>query len=365
MNRKLLWPILTVSLWLVSLCAAARAPVSAGSWEAYQSKGIGQYKAGKRQDAEASFELALDASHQFARGDERAYTTYHDLAVVYEELGRIDEAVSILQQLLAKQVRELWSGHPDHLATLDHLEMICDRHGLLQEGLKLSCAHAQLERQMHGPAAWQAIETLRRQYSFLVRAGKTAQALPIQNELVDALAKMRRPGDPQLSQLRSQLALLYWNQQTPDALAKARPLLENVVANAKSSNPCQGPCGSLFAEYFYLGVIQRTQGHLDKAKQLLSQSLACAKQNGMSEMDPFISSILWHLAVCHRVEKNYEKALPLLKVAIVIMEKSSTINGGKPSREWLQYRSDMLKLMKEEWRLCVDKIKQEPGKKGE
>lgn len=351
----------TVVLLSLTPANAARVLVAPGSWEAYESKAMEQYHAGTKKDAEASLQQALVVSCSFAPGDERAYTTHHDLAQVYEELGHVDQAVSILQKLLVKQEKELWEGHPYYLETLHHLEKIYARHNLIKEGLVLTKRHVELERRVFGPNAWQSIETLRTRCFFLSQSGQAQQAMPILVDLIVALEKVRKPGDPDLYRSRMSLGYMYWQQQTEQSLAKARTVFEKILASKKPGTQCQGPDGNLYESYFYLGAIYRAQKHVDKAKPLLYQALLCAREVGFKDDNPFYSSIYWHLALCYAAENDYKQAAKLDRQAIAVMEKA---NPGNSTEAWLKYRSGMLKTMREFLQVYLHKVKEQEGGSG-
>jgi tetratricopeptide (TPR) repeat protein len=102
---------------------------AAQSWSEHTRTGELAFAVGKMERAEAELRAALEIAQGFPEGDPRLETSLENLAKLYENLHRLDEAQPLLELLLAAQEERSGTTSPRLLDTLLALGRICVRSG--------------------------------------------------------------------------------------------------------------------------------------------------------------------------------------------------------------------------------------------
>ncbi len=212
--------VLTVIL-LTPLTAAAQDP-----WQYRTSAGEYAYAAGDLARAEAEFRGALDLAQRLPAGDPRLEISLSNLARLYENQRRLDEAQPLYQLLLAAQEARVGDADPELLDTLVAVARVSLASGdsptaedTLTRYLEVADASGQADPGQH----WRMLGMLARIRSL---AERHDESLDLQRRAVAVLADDPATGDLERAAELESLAQMELLHGSADA---AEELLARVV----------------------------------------------------------------------------------------------------------------------------------------
>jgi len=186
---------------------------------------------GRQQDALELLERVA-ATRKGAQGEEHPDTlaSIHRLAICYSEMGRREEALQLIEKVVAASKRTLGEEHPDPLASMHGLAIRCSEMGRREEALqlleKVIAANERTLGEEH-PYTLASMHTLAIRYS---EVGQRENALQLIEKVV--AARKRTLGEEHPNTLASMHALA--NRYSDVGQRKAAlQLIEKVVAVRK------------------------------------------------------------------------------------------------------------------------------------
>jgi tetratricopeptide (TPR) repeat protein len=197
-----------------------------------------------RLPATAYWQLMADiGSRLLGAGHPQAVRARGNVAAAYETAGRLDEAVTVLQSLLAEREAALGPQHPATLAVRASLAHAYQSAGRTQDAIP------RYERTLAGRAAAQGPDhpdTLAARASLAYQsARRLAEAIPLYERALAGFDRVLGPGHPDTLTSRANLASAYHTAgRAPDAIR----LLERALADCEAARGPDDPMIAVLRE---------------------------------------------------------------------------------------------------------------------
>jgi tetratricopeptide (TPR) repeat protein len=249
--------------------------------------------------------------------DPATLATSVGLAHAYRTGGRLNDAIVLYQQTLADQAQVLGTSHPDTLATRASLASAYQAAGRIKDAIPLNEQTLTDRERIQGPDEPDTL-TARANLAYAYRtAGRIKDAVPLYERTLADRERIQGPDEPDTLTARANLAFAY---EAAGRLKDAIPLYERTLADRKR---VQGPdhrdtltaSGNLASAY-------HSAGRLTNAIPLYERTLADFSQVlGPAHPDTLTSRA--NLAFAYNTAGRKAEAVKLLERALADCEKAA------------------------------------------
>lgn len=255
-------------------------------------------------------------------GDEHPSTAMilNNLAVTYEDRGRLKDAAALHQQALAIRRSTLGENHPDTAASLRNLALIHHSQGKLDDAATLYRQALAIQRQLSGDEHPEVATTLTQLAALYHQQNKFDDAIALHQQALAIRRKVLGKGHPETLAILSNLAAVYQSQNRFDeaefwlrqALTLQRKMLGHTHLDVATT---------LHA----LAIVYQSQEKLDDAAFWLQQALAIQREILGNEQAELARS-LETLAILYEEQEQSEKAEALYQQALAIYHRAEDEN---------------------------------------
>jgi tetratricopeptide (TPR) repeat protein len=183
-------------------------------------------KVGRRQEALELLEEVL-AIRRRVSGPEHPDTLWvmYDLAISYDEAGRRDEALKLREEVLALRRKVLGPQHYNTLWAMHALANSYDEAGRRDEALKLREEVLAFRQRINGPTHPDTVAAIGNLATSYDEAGRRAEALKMREQVLDLDRKEYGPEHPQTLEAMDGLAISYEEVGREEEALKLRELM--------------------------------------------------------------------------------------------------------------------------------------------
>jgi eukaryotic-like serine/threonine-protein kinase len=284
---------------------------------------------GRAAKAKALFVRALAIRRaRLGADDADTLAVMSHLAAAQKDVGELNDAISLLEQVRNTQVRTLGPDHRDAVATGNTLGVAFWKAGRTTEACSLleQVRDALLER--HGPDDAQIIETLYNLSAVYGVAGKGAEAIALGERVRDARVKTYGSAHPLAIDSLNNLAGLY---QGAGKMGRARELFEEARDGIVPRLGADHPTSLMILDN--LARIYRAYGRTDEAIAL-AEHVRDARVMTLGSYHPDTIYTLHNLGCAHLAAQEREKALALFEQAASGLEKLEFIHSAAGQIIW-------------------------------
>ena len=200
-------------------------------------------------------------------------TARNNLAVAYQDAGRLDEAASLHEQALAARGRIQGADHPDTLQSRDNLALAYRAVGRLDEAISLHEQALAARERVLGPDHRNTLNSRNNLALAYRAAGRLDEAIALHEQTLAAQERVLGPDHPNTLNSRNNLALAY---QEAGRLDEAIALHEQTLAAQERVLGPDHPETLLSRNN--LALAYRAAGRLDEAISLHEQALAAQER---------------------------------------------------------------------------------------
>jgi len=242
-------------------------------------------------------------------------TSLNNLAMVYQDLGRLSEALLLSEMGYRLRKEVLGEKHPDTLQSLNGLAMIYQALGRLSEALPLSEKGYRLFKELLGEKHPNTLTSLNNLAMIYQALGSLSKALPLSEKGYRLRSEVLGEKHPDTLQSLNGLAMIY---QALGSLSKALPLSENGYRISKEVLGEKHPL--TFTSLNNLAVIYKDLGHAADALPLLEKSYRISKEV-LGEKHPDTLRFLKNLADVYAKQGKTNKAIKHFEKLVTGVEK--------------------------------------------
>jgi tetratricopeptide (TPR) repeat protein len=324
---------------------------------------------GERPLTEARLRMALGTSFYFlgegkiaAEQLEKAWTIYgnrlgadhrntlktlDNLANVYDEFGRRDEALKLREKSLALERASLGPDDPDTLGAMNNLAASYSNHGRHVEALKLLEEAMPLHKAKFGaedPETLRVAYNIARAYAAL---GRTAEALELHEKTLASRKAKLGPAHPDTLWSMTNLADIYARLGRHDEAFQLRQ------KTLELQEPALGPTHpDTLASLNNLALSHAALGRLDEALVLLEKA-AALQEAKLGARHPRTLSSMYNVACAHALmipraadgAKHADLAMEWLRKAVAAGYKDVALIKKDTDLDALRDRDDFKKLV--------------------
>lgn len=218
---------------------------------------------------EESEELLREAIAMASADDRLRQTAMSNLALLVRDARRSDEAIPLLEEVLAMSRRDLGDKHPDTLASAQNLAAAYLDEGRLEaaEQLILEVRKSYVETLgPDDPNSWLVANTLG---SVLKNQGRLAEAEPLFREALSGMVSVLGEGHRNSLAVKGNLGLVLLSLgRATEAIQLLREVRDGMVAAVGPGHPSTLNASSNLAS------AHRAVGQLDEAERLLRETVA-------------------------------------------------------------------------------------------
>jgi tetratricopeptide (TPR) repeat protein len=323
-------------------------------WKPHNQLGLVLYAQAQRKAAEAEFE----AARELAMADPELTSVLGNLAQVYQDTNRLQEAETLMKQVLASDEQRNGPTHPSVAVCLGNLAMLYKDTNRLAEAEPLMKRALEIDEQNDGrerstvaidlnnlallyhdmdrfaeaePLMKRALKMdeqglgadhptvanrLRNLASLYRDTNRLAEAEPLLKRALAIDKQIYGPNHPAVSNGMKSLADLY---QATNRLAEAEPLIERALKIDEQSFGSTHPEFALDLNILS-GLYQATNRRAE-AESLVKRALQINEQSYGPD-DPKVAVSLNNLALLYKDTKRPAEAEPLMQRALKINERS-------------------------------------------
>jgi tetratricopeptide (TPR) repeat protein len=269
---------------------------------------------GRIRDAVGWLEESLDLRKGLSEDHLDRLSSQYSLAMVYQADGQVQEALQLLEHVVAIGVRVLAEEHPDRLSSQLELARAYHANGQVQKAIKLLEHVVAIEARVledDHPDRLNSQQSLARAY----RAnGQVQKATRLLEHVVAIEARVLEEDHPDRLISQQSLARAY---RAGGQVQKAIKLLEHVVAIEARVVEEDHP-RRLNSQQELAGTY-RVDGQVQKAVQLLEHVVAIRKQV-LAEDHPYLLGSQHQLAIAYQSNGQVNEAVRLLEHVVAIEE---------------------------------------------
>ncbi|MBX7105982.1 MAG: tetratricopeptide repeat protein [Gemmataceae bacterium] len=240
----------------------------------------------------------------------RTLSVMNNLALCYRLSGRLDKAMPLLEETHSIRKAKLGPDHPDTLTSMNNLALGYLSAGQFDKAQLLFEEGVSLQKTKLGPDHPSTLAAMGNLAQAYTATGRVDKALPIQEETLKLLKAKLGPDHPSTLQSMNNLAIGYHTAGLHD---KALPLLEESIKLGKAKLGPDHP--NTLHGVNNLAAIYLSSGKLDKAVPLLEETLKIQKTK-LGPDHPSVITCMNNLAASYFAEHQWEKALPLSEEAL-------------------------------------------------
>ena len=170
---------------------------------AYQDAGRLDEAISLNEQTLAARERVLDPDHP------STLSSRDNLAIAYQDAGRTGEAISLHEQALAARERVLGPDHPDTLAARNNLAVAYQDAGRFDEAISLNEQTLAARERVLGPDHPRTLSSRNNLASAYQDAGRTDEAISLHEQTLAARERVLGPDHPDTLQSRNNLANAY------------------------------------------------------------------------------------------------------------------------------------------------------------
>jgi tetratricopeptide (TPR) repeat protein len=249
------------------------------------------------------------------RGPEHPNTaqSLHDLADLYRNQGRYEEAGSLYRRALELREKVLGPEHPDTATTISNLAELYRNQGHYQEAEPLYKRAFEIWEKVLGPEySNTAISNLAELYR---EQGRYQEAEALYKRALAIFLSVFGPEHPNVATATHNLALLYYGQ---GHYQEAEPLLRRGLEIWEKVLGPEHP--DIARSINSLAVLYVTQGRYGEAEPLYNRALEI-REKVLGPEHPDTATTISNLAELYRNQGHYQEAEPLYNRALEIQEK--------------------------------------------
>jgi tetratricopeptide (TPR) repeat protein len=275
-------------------------------------QGTAAYYRQERQLAVKFYQQAIKRQEDTATTD--LASSLNNLAVLYREMGRYEEAEPLYKRSLAISETQLGPDHPDTGISLNNLASLYESMGHYDAAEPLYERSLAISETQLGPDHPDTGTSLNNLASLYESMGHYDAAEPLYKRSLAIRETQLGPDHPSTGTSLNNLAGLYEAMSRYDA---AEPLYKRSLAIREAqlgpNHPSTGSSLNNLAELY------REMGRYDAAEPLYKRSLAISEAE-LGPNHPSTGSSLNNLALLYREMGRYEEAEPLYKRSLSIRE---------------------------------------------
>ena len=288
---------------------------------------------GRYQEAEPLLKEALAIRRKRLGNDHPSVAqSLNNLAVLYYETGRYQEAEPLYKEALAIYRKLFGNDHPDVARSLNNLAVLYKATGRYQEAEPLYKEALAIYRKTLGndhPLVAQSLNNLALLYS---DTGRYQEAEPLYKEALAIYRKRLGNDHPAVAASLNNLATLY--HQT-GRYQEAEPLLNEALAIYRKRLGNDHP--DVAASLNNLANLYEATGRYQEAEPLYKEALAIRRKR-LGNDHPLVAASLNNLAFLYHQTGRYQEAEPLIDEAITILDR----HGQDPEIRYRAYGSRAL-----------------------
>ncbi|WP_257389321.1 serine/threonine-protein kinase, partial [Tahibacter caeni] len=276
---------------------------------------------GREAEAEDYLQRALAVRRR--EGSDSALAVMHNLAGLYADAGKYDQAIALYEETLAAK-RKLHHGdaHPSVIVSLDGYAETLVKKKRYDDGVRIYREVIALQRQLTGPDGDNVASGYNELGSALQDAGRYAEAMDAYRESL----RIRRAGSNGLPAM-----LVYPINNLAVALdemgdyAAAEPYYRESLALRRSSLGNDDP-STLRAEHNLGRLLMRT-GRLDEARPLVEHALAQRRKQLSATHADLGRSLLQRVELLRRQQRYDDAAVALAELDAAPVQTTKALRG--------------------------------------
>ena len=252
-------------------------------------------------------ESVTQASNLLGTDHPDTLATRNNLASAYCDAGRLDEAITLHEQILTDYTRILGPHHPDTLVSRNNLaSAYCDA-GRLDEAITLHERNLDDRTRILGPDHPDTLSSRSNLAGAYCDAGRLDEAVTLYQQTLTDYTRILGPHHPSTLLSRNNLASSYWHAGRLD---EAISLLEQTLKDFENLLGPNHP-DTLTAQD-NLAITYRTAGRLGEAIPLLEQTLT-DRSCTLGPNHPDTLTTQANLAITYRTAGRLDDAIPLFE----------------------------------------------------
>ncbi|MET0966019.1 MAG: tetratricopeptide repeat protein [Nakamurella sp.] len=272
--------------------------------------------------AAADLQRAIDLGETVMRDCNRILGTDHldtltsrnDLALAYDEAGRIEQAIPLLEAVCRDIERVRGADHPDSLDSTNNLAYVYESAGQLEAAIPLYEKVLADSLRLLGPEHPDTLTSRSNLANAEEAIGRRAKALAMKEQVLADRERILGPDHPDTLTSRNNLAQAY---RLADRIDEAVSLYQRTLADRQRILGPDHP--DTLDSQNNLAMAYRLAGQLDEAISLYEQTLADRQRIlGADNPDTLISQN--NLAFAYRTAGMLDKAVPLSELALTRAE---------------------------------------------
>ena len=236
-------------------------------------------------------------------------TSQSGLVNIHLQQNRIQEAETLGKQVLETRQRVLGEKHPDTLTSMHNLAAVFEDQQRYQAAEALFRKTLDLRLAVHGPDNPNTLATSSRLALLLKTLGRYGEALPLYEAGLTATRRISGDDHPDTLIAMNNLAMLYLAIEQYD---EAMPLLEESLATRTKKFGPDDP--QVLQAINNLARLHMALGNLDQAEGLYQDALEVARRT-LGTRDLTTLACLNNLGTLYKSRRDYDRAEPLLKEA--------------------------------------------------
>lgn len=193
---------------------------------------LSEVQAAQGQAAEAERGLRALIAAQPDADPVQALTARHNLAAVLQQQGRLDEALTLADDVLARRIAQFGEDHPQTLYSRNQIASLRQLRGEPEQAEAAFRAVLDARRRVLGPHHPATLTTERNLAVSLVQNGRPGEAEPLLREVAAQWTALRGEADPRTLETRTMLAYALTDLGRRD---EAERLLREVIARQDAS----------------------------------------------------------------------------------------------------------------------------------
>jgi tetratricopeptide (TPR) repeat protein len=251
--------------------------------------------------------LLADHVQEFGPKDPRTMTASHNLAVAYQQAGRVDEAIAVHQKNLDDREKVLGPTHPDTMASRNNLAIAYQEAKRFNQAITLHQENLDDREKVLGPTHPDTMASRNNLAVAYQADGRVEEAIAVhQRNLADRERVLRR-SHPEAGGNRNNISTVYQDQ---GKASQSIPLYECTRADGDRELNADHP--DTLASRNNLATAYLQAGQADKSVPLLEQTLA-DKERLLGERHPSTLVSRNNLATAYLQLERFGESIELLE----------------------------------------------------
>jgi tetratricopeptide (TPR) repeat protein len=299
------------------------------------SAGQMAYTMGEYQRAEEWLEHLLAIREQEGKENTELASALNDLALVYADQSRYEEAEPLYRRSLEIKEKTLGKDHPSVATTLNNLAGLYRQQGRYEEAEPLYKRSLEIWEQSLGKEHPYVAAALNNLAGLYRHQGRYAEAEPLYKRSLEIRENKLGKDHPSVATTLNNLAELYRQQ---GRYAKAEPLYKRSLEIQEDKLGKDHP--SVATTLNNLANLYNSQGCYAEAEPLYKRSLEI-REDELGKDHPSVAQSLNNLAGLYYSQGRYDEAEPLCKRTLAILK--AKFPNGHPNIDRFQANYNNLK----------------------